>query len=84
MTELFKKKKSDENKELENLKKELEICRFLIKRNEVHFNMTEDENLIASHIYERESLRHQYSYLIKQLREKENTITESQKIKAGE
>ena len=83
MTEIFKKKKTQEDIELENLKKELDTCRFLMMRNEVHFNMTGDENLIASHIYERESLRCQYNYLIRQLKEKENN-TAYQKIKAGE
>ena len=83
MTELFRKKKTENDTEIENLKKELENCRFLMKRNEVHFNMTGDENLIASHIYERESLRCQYNYLIRQLKEKENN-TAQQKIKVGE
>ena len=83
MTELFRKKKTERDTEIENLKKELENCRFLMKRNEVHFNMTGDENLIASHIYERESLRCQYNYLIRQLKEKENNISQ-QKIKVGE
>ncbi|MBR2027622.1 MAG: DUF2508 family protein [Oscillospiraceae bacterium] len=83
MTEIFRKKKSGQDTEIENLKKELDNCRFLMMRNEVHFNMTGDENLIASHIYERESLRCQYNYLIRQIKEKEN-ITEQQKIKVGE
>ena len=83
MTEIFKKKKTQEDIELENLKKELDTCRFLMMRNEVHFNMTGDENLIASHIYERESLRCQYNYLIRQLKEKENNAVQ-QKIKVGE
>ena len=83
MTELFRKKKTENDTEIENLKKELENCRFLMKRNEVHFNMTGDENLIASHIYERESLRCQYNYLIRKLKEKENN-TAQQKIKVGE
>jgi hypothetical protein len=83
MTELFRKKKSQQDIEIENIKKELDNCRFLMMRNEVHFNMTGDENLIASHIYERESLRCQYNYLIRQLKEKENN-TAQQKIKVGE
>ncbi len=83
MTEIFKKKKTEQDIEIENLKKELDNCRFLMKRNEVHFNMTGDENLIASHIYERESLRCQYNYLIRQLKEKENTALQ-QKVKVGE
>ena len=83
MTELFRKKKTENDTEIENLKKELDNCRFLMKRNEVHFNMTGDENLIASHIYERESLRCQYNYLIRKLKEKENN-TAQQKIKVGE
>lgn len=83
MTEIFKKKKTEEDIEIENLKKELDNCRFLMMRNEVHFNMTGDENLIASHIYERESLRCQYNYLIRRLKEKENS-TVQQKIKVGE
>ena len=83
MTQLFKKKKTEEDIEVENLRKELDNCRFLMMRNEVHFNMTGDENLIASHIYERESLRCQYNYLIRQLKEKENN-TVQQKIKVGE
>ena len=81
MTELFRKKKTENDTEIENLKKELDNCRFLMKRNEVHFNMTGDENLIASHIYERESLRCQYNYLIRQLKEKENNAVQ---IKVGE
>ena len=84
MTEIFKKKKTALDMEIDNLKKELDICRFLIKRNEVHFNMTGDENLIASHIYERESLRYQYNYLIRQLKEKENINHHEIEVKAGE
>ena len=83
MTEIFRKKKTQQEMEIDNLKKELDNCRFLMMRNEVHFNMTGDENLIASHIYERESLRCQYNYLIRQLKEKENN-TVQQKIKVGE
>ena len=83
MTEIFRKKKTQQGIEIDNLKKELDNCRFLMMRNEVHFNMTGDENLIASHIYERESLRCQYNYLIRQLKEKENN-TVQQKIKVGE
>ena len=83
MTEIFRKKKTEEDIEITNLKKELDTCRFLMMRNEVHFNMTGDENLIASHIYERESLRCQYNYLIRQLKEKENNLAQ-QKVKVGE
>ena len=83
MTEIFKRKKIEKDAEIEILKKELDNCRFLLMRNEVHFNMTGDENLIASHIYERESLRCQYNYLIRQIKEKEINALQ-QKVKVGE
>ena len=84
MTEIFKKKKTDSEIEIENLKKELDNCRFLMMRNEIHFNMASDENLIASQIYERESLRYQYNYLLKQIKDKETASQTQQKVKVGE
>jgi hypothetical protein len=84
MTEIFKRKKIEKDAEIEILKKELDNCRFLMARNEVHFNMAGDDNLIVSHIYERESLRYQYNYLLHQLEEKENAVMKNQKIKVGE
>ncbi|MBQ6929768.1 MAG: hypothetical protein IJN27_05660 [Oscillospiraceae bacterium] len=84
MTEIFRKKKTQQEIEIDNLKKELDNCRFLMMRNEIHFNMASDENLIASQIYERESLRCQYNYLLRQLKEKENCAVASEKVKVGE
>lgn len=84
MTEIFRKKKTEQEMEIDNLKKELDNCRFLMMRNEIHFNMASDENLIASQIYERESLRYQYNYLLRQLKEKENGLSAMQKVKVGE
>lgn len=84
MTEIFRKKKTEQEMEIDNLKKELDNCRFLMMRNEIHFNMASDENLIASQIYERESLRYQYNYLLRQLKEKENGLSQLQKVKVGE
>ena len=84
MTELFRKKKTENDTEIENLKKELENCMFLINRNDTLFNMSTDENLIASQIYERESLRWQYCYLLNQLKEKETTRQHKTEVKIGE
>jgi len=84
MTEIFRKKKTQQEMEIDNLKKELDNCRFLMMRNEIHFNMSSDENLIASQIYERESLRCQYNYLLRQLKDKETAAQTYQKVKVGE
>ena len=85
MFNLFEKNKTDENQqEIDNLKSELEKCKFLINRNETMFNMSTDENLIAAQIYERESLRCQYCYLLAQLKEREAKSSFKQKIKIGE
>ncbi len=69
---LTRSKPTETETEIANLKKELENCRFLINRNDTMFNMSTDENLIASQIYERESLRWQYCYLLGQLKAKED------------
>ncbi len=74
MIDIFKKKKTVQQTEVEKLKSELEKCRFLMARNEAHFNMTGDDDLLISQIYERESLRYQYNYLLNQLREKKTAI----------
>lgn len=86
MTDIFKRKKQTEDTEVVQLKKELENCRFLIHRNEMHFNMAWEENQIAAQIYEREALRCQYNYLIKRLKEKDENlnITKKTEIKIGE
>ena len=64
-------KTQEETNEITELIAEIRNCEFLMTRNDVFFNMTEDEDLIEAHIYEREALRYQYNYLIKQLKEKE-------------
>ena len=84
MFNFLKPKPTQAELEILNLKKELENCRFLIDRNDTLFNMSTDENLIASQIYERESLRWQYCYLLNQLKEKENTRLQRTEVKIGE
>lgn len=84
MFNFLKPKPTQTELEILNLKKELENCRFLIDRNDTLFNMSTDENLIASQIYERESLRWQYCYLLNQLKEKETTRQHKTEIKIGE
>ena len=83
MFNFLKPKPTQTELEILNLKKELENCRFLIDRNDTLFNMATDENLIASQIYERESLRWQYCYLLNQLKEKENTRLQRTEVKIG-
>ena len=84
MFNFLKPKPTQAEIEISNLKKELENCRFLIKRNDTMFNMSTDENLIAAQIYERESLRWQYCYLLNMLKEKEDGIYEKAEVKVGE
>ena len=84
MFNFLKPKPTQTELEILNLKKELENCRFLIDRNDTLFNMSTDENLIASQIYERESLRWQYCYLLNQLKEKETTRQHKTEVKIGE
>ena len=85
MFNIFDKNKADENQqEIDNLKSELEKCKFLINRNETMFNMSTDENLIAAQIYERESLRWQYCYLLAQIKEREAQNGYKTKVKVGE
>lgn len=81
---LIKTKPTEAQLEIAELKKELENCRFLIDRNDTLFNMSTDENLIAAQIYERESLRWQYCYLLKLLKEKENADSDRDRVKIGE
>lgn len=84
MFNFLKPKPTQAEIEISNLKKELENCKFLINRNDTLFNMSTDENLIASQIYERESLRWQYCYLLSQLKEKENTRLQRTEVRIGE
>ena len=65
-------KTQEVSNEITELIAEIRNCEFLMARNEAFFNMTADEDLIEAHIYEREALRYQYNYLIRQLKEKEN------------
>jgi hypothetical protein len=78
------KKPTELQLEIQKLKEELEKCRFLIERNDTLFNMSTDENLIAAQIYERESLRWQYCYLLNLIKEKENSCIKTQKVQTGE
>ena len=80
----YRKRNKENNKEISELKKELENCRFLIDRNDTMFNMSTDENLIAAQIYERESLRWQYCYLLSRLKDMENRNSEECEIRVGE
>lgn len=86
MLKLFNKKvKTEKELEIEELKKELEECKYLIQRNDTFFNMAIDESLIDSKIYERIALTHQYDYIIKQLKNLEcNYILEENTVKLGE
>ena len=85
MLKKFIEKGKVQNTEAAELIKEIKNCEFLMARNETLFNMTSDEDLIESQIYEREALRYQYSYLIKQLKEKETEKTVYQpEVKMGE
>ena len=78
-------KNRQQNREVEELIKEIRNCEYLMARNEVLFDMTTDEDLIEAQIYERESLRYQYNYLLKQLRCKENSdILQSSEVRTGE
>ena len=83
MFNFLKPKPTQAELEILNLKKELENCRFLIDRNDTLFNMSTDENLIAAQIYERESLRWQYCYLLNLIKEKENSCIKTQKVQTG-
>ncbi|MEG0019047.1 MAG: hypothetical protein RR846_00665 [Oscillospiraceae bacterium] len=72
MINIFKRKlKTDRQMEIEDIKKDIKECEFLLSRNDIIFNMAVDEKLIESKIYEREALLHQYDYLVTQLREKQ-------------
>lgn len=70
LKKLFEKS-TEQDAEIVELIKEIRNCEFLMARNDTFFNMTSDEDLIESQIYEREALRSQYNYLIKQLKEKD-------------
>ena len=83
LKQLFGKGK-EQNTEIQELIKEIRNCEFLMTRNETLFNMTADEDLIEAQIYEREALKSQYSYLIKQLRVKEEQIGCFDAVKIGE
>ncbi|MBE6887516.1 MAG: DUF2508 family protein [Ruminococcaceae bacterium] len=85
LKKLLGKNRQPINREVDELIKEIRNCEYLMARNEVLFDMTTDEDLIEAQIYERESLRYQYNYLLKQLRCKENQLClESQKVRTGE
>lgn len=83
LKQLFGKGK-EQNTEIQELIKEIRNCEFLMTRNETLFNMTADEDLIEAQIYEREALKSQYSYLIKQLRVKEEQSGCLDAVKIGE
>ncbi len=84
LKKLFEKSR-EQDAEIVELVKEIRNCEFLMARNDTFFNMTSDEDLIESQIYEREALRSQYNYLIKQLRDKEQCLSATaHTVKTGE
>ena len=68
MLKIFTSKKETESEEIKQLKAEIRNCEFLMERNRTFFDMAVDEDLIEAQIYERAALRHQYNYLLKQLK----------------
>lgn len=84
LKKIFEKNR-EYNSEIAELVKEIRNCEFLMARNDTFFNMTADEDLIEAQIYEREALRSQYNYLIKQLKEKdEYSAVVSDTVKTGD
>ena len=83
MLKIFTSKKETESEEIKQLKAEIRNCEFLMERNRTFFDMAVDEDLIEAQIYERAALRHQYNYLLKQLKFTE-TQTENIPVNIGE
>ena len=66
--EIFKLKK-EENTDKEDLKQQLLTLSDKLKKREIDFNMTDNEDLIESLIYEQKALQSRFSFLMKQARE---------------
>lgn len=84
MLKKFFEKSAAQDSEITELVKEIRNCEFLMARNDTFFNMTSDEDLIEAQIYEREALRYQYNYLIKQLKSREDFVSAAETVKTGE
>lgn len=78
---LNRKIKTEKEIELEGIKKDIRACEELMSRNETIFNMTSDETIIESKIYEREALLRQYDYLVKLMRQRQKA---KDTVKIGE
>ena len=59
---------SEQHQELNRLKDELKECEWLIKRNEMLFDLTVDDALIEARIYEKNSLAKHRQYLLQSIK----------------
>ncbi len=76
MIKLAKKELSPYQQQLKMLKEDLNECRKEMKRVEMLFSLTTDENLIEARIYQMKSLVKHHDYItatIRRLMEKEKT-----------
>ena len=84
MLKLWDKKKfSQIDLEILEIKKDIKECEQLLARNNVIFNMAIDESLIDAKIYERESLLRHYDYLVKLLKDKQGKSLENDEVMLG-
>ncbi|HBH95437.1 MAG TPA: hypothetical protein DDX91_06770 [Ruminococcaceae bacterium] len=81
MLNLLKKKKTEKDREREELLSELEKLTELIKENELLFNLSDDSNMLEAMIYEQKSLQARYIYLLETAKKKGVKIDYIERIK---
>lgn len=81
MLNILKKKKTQDEKEREEILSELERLSDMIKKNEAMFNLSDDDNMLEAMIYEQKALQSRYIYLLKTAKEKGIRIDYIERLK---
>ena len=73
---LFAKEKEDREamEQYRGLLRDLELLRAQIERVDSNFNMTTDEDLVESYIYESNALAARYRFLLREAKEQKSSL----------
>ncbi len=81
MLNILKKRKTQDEKEREEILSELDRLSDMIKKNEAMFNLADDDNMLEAMIYEQKALQSRYIYLLKTAKEKGVRIDYIERLK---
>lgn len=81
MLNILKKKKTQDEKERNEILSELDRLSDMIEKNEALFNLADDDNMLEAMIYEQKALQSRYIYLLKTAKEKGVRIDYIERLK---